>query len=217
MFMASTQYHITEEGNNIFAYKDWGTNLPMYVTLRINYAGKSAFSFIIHITNNDTCDLLYSSTLTFVYVEYKTRKPVPFPDWYNQLKEQQKFDPPQPRLPTPVIPPGAFTFQVKSSFADIDHNGHVNQSIYVKWCTDAGTEAALKGNYSRFADNIGKYPLDIFEVKYIGEGFVGETFVVYTWQDSTVPLVLYFAITKMEKITLVARFKYKSAEFGARL
>ncbi|XP_053409275.1 uncharacterized protein LOC123561343 isoform X7 [Mercenaria mercenaria] len=217
IFMASTAYHVTDNGNSLNSRPHWGLNFPMYTTLNIIYAGSSAFSFEIKLTNFDTSEILMTAEMTFVYIDYNTRRPAPFPAWYEEAKNKKKFGPALPRLPTLEIPQNAFQYEVHSNYSDIDHNGHVNQSIYVKWCTDAGTEAALKGLYSGFIDNIGKYPLDSLEIKYIGEGMVDEQFAVNTWQDKDSPLVLHFAVTKQKKLTIVAKFTYKASELGSRL
>ncbi|XP_060589769.1 uncharacterized protein LOC132744969 isoform X6 [Ruditapes philippinarum] len=217
IFMASTAYHISEYGNTLNTRPHWGLNFPMYTTLDIIYSGSSAFCFEIKLTNYENKKLLMSARMTFVYIDYKTRKPAPFPGWYIEAKKLKSFGPALPRLATPEIPGNAFQYEVTSCYSDIDHNGHVNQSIYVKWCTDAGTEAALKGLYSGFTENIGKYPLDNLEIKYIGEGFVEENFVINTWQDKVSPLILHFAITKQGELTIVAKFSYKTADIGARL
>ncbi|WAR05073.1 hypothetical protein MAR_020442, partial [Mya arenaria] len=151
-----------------------------------------AFSFNILLSDYRSGETLVKAEMSFVYVDFKTRKPCPFPDWYNQLKEGQELTKPSERLVTPDIPHEAFKFDLQSAFSDIDHNGHVNQSVYVKWCTDAGTEAALKGHYSGFKGNIGTYPMNTFELKYVGEVLANEPVVISTWQDKDNHLVLHF-------------------------
>lgn len=217
MFMASSTYRVTDQGNLLNTRTHWGMNFPMYASIEIIYSGTSAFTFEVKVSDFNTGASLMSGYFTFVYVDFRTRKPALFPDWYNNVKSAKKFGPPLPRLPTPEIPQSVFQYEVCAYYSDIDQNGHVNQSVYVKWCTDAGTEAAVKGRYQGFTDNIGKYPLDTLEVKYIGEGMVEDNFVVNTWQDKQSPLVLYFAITKENKLTFVGRFKFRSSEYGARL
>ena len=217
IFMASTAYHITEYGNTLNTRPHWGLNFPIHAALDIIYSGTSAFCFEIKVSEYANGKSLMSAEMTFVYIDYKTRKPTPFPGWYIEAKKLKSFGPAQPRLVTQEIPENAFQYEVMSSYSDIDHNGHVNQSVYVKWCTDAGTEAALKGLYSGFTGNIGKYTLDSLEIKYIGEGLVDENFVINTWQDKVSPQVLHFAITKHGKLTIVAKFTYKTTEVGSRL
>lgn len=215
--MASTSYTISDMGNKLNSYSLWGIKSPMYVRLNIDYAGSSAFSFNVRVCHMATGDVLFTACMTFVYVDYSTRKPAPFPEWYNKQKKVQQLGPPHPRLVTPSIPADAFAYETQSAYSDIDHNGHVNQSIYVKWCTDAGTEAAINGNYTGFKQNIGKYPLDTFELKYVKEGMVGESFVVYTWQDLDSPLTLHFVVTRNGNTATVAKFKFKSFEIISRL
>lgn len=217
IFMASTAYHMTDSGNRLNTRPHWGMKFPLHAALNIIYAGSSAFSFEVTLTNHTTGETLITACMTFVYVDYKTRRPAKFPAWYEKLKTKKIFGPALPRLKTPEIPEKVFQYQVRSMYSDIDHNGHVNQSIYVKWCTDAGTEAASKGQYSGFTDNIGSYPLDSLEINYIGEGMVDEDFDIKTWQDKEVPLILYFAILKQGKLAFVAKFTYKACDVSARL
>ena len=210
IFMASTSYHFTDVANNLTAFEFWSDTYPLYVRLNINYAGTSAFSFKISLCYHRTGVTLYTAYMTFVYVDYLTRKPCPFPDWYNEAKKLQMFESPQPRLALPNIPAGAFAYTTVSAFSDIDHNGHVNQSIYVKWCTDAGTVAALSGHYTGFSKNIGGYPFESMQLKYAKEGMVHETFITYTWQDVSNSLVLYFVVTKQNEPAVFAKLHFKS-------
>ncbi|WAR05071.1 hypothetical protein MAR_020440 [Mya arenaria] len=217
IFNAETSYHLSDKGNKLKAQTHWGTNYLMHAHLKVFYAGTSAFSFEIIVREHETGDFLAKALLTFVYVDFKTRRPATFPDWFNKLKENQHFGPPSPRLARPSIPLDAYKFEIQAAFSDIDFNGHVNNSIYIKWCTDAGTEAALKGHYSGFSENIGKYPMDVFEIKYLGEGVVSDVFEILTWQDQENPFVLHFVFTKNEKVSVVVRFQYKSLQFSAKL
>lgn len=217
VFMAGTSYHATDNVNMLTSHTLWGYNFPLYVRMFINYVGTSSISFKINLSNRNTSDVLFTAFMTFVYVEFLTRKPCPFPGWFNQAKKSQRFDSPQPRLPVPAMPSAAFMFETQSVFSDIDHNGHVNQSVNVRWCTDAGTEAAQRGHYKGFKNNIGSYPLEKLEIKYAQEGMVHEQFVICTWQDTTNPLVLHFIMTKSQKPCVFVMIQFKSFTSKARL
>ncbi|XP_052805340.1 uncharacterized protein LOC128234841 [Mya arenaria] len=217
MFMASALYKVTDKGNEVTSHSYWGLHTPFLANLKIFYAGTSAFSFNILLSDYRSGETLVKAEMSFVYVDFKTRKPCPFPDWYNQLKEGQELTKPSERLVTPDIPHEAFKFDLQSAFSDIDHNGHVNQSVYVKWCTDAGTEAALKGHYSGFKGNIGTYPMNTFELKYVGEVLANEPVVISTWQDKDNHLVLHFVISKESKVAVVAKFIFLSLEYQPKV
>lgn len=210
IFMANTSYSATDIGNTLNTEDLWGFKFPLYAKLYINFAGTSSVSFKITVSSPRTGSLLFSGYMTFLYVDLNTRKPALFPDWYMELENFRNLEPPQHRLVTPSIPPEAFALTTKSNFQDIDFNGHVNQSVYVKWCTDAGTDAALNGHYRGIRHNIGAYPLDNLDIRYLKEGGLQETFVIYTWQDSHSPLTLHFVVTKSGQPTVIVRFHLKS-------
>jgi len=215
--MASTSYRLADKGRNVKTYTHWGMKTPLLAKLQIRYAGSSSFSFDYEVTEESSGEILFSAVMTFVYVDFRTRKPAKFPAWYNKWKNQQSLGTPPTRLETPLVPSNAFRFDVQASFSDIDHNGHINQSIYVKWSTDAGTEAALKGHYSHFNENIGKYPLKTLDLKYLGEGIVNDVIEIFSWQDAHSPLVLHFVFKNKGKIAVVARFEYESKGIGPKL
>ena len=217
IFMASTEYRFKDGAMGLKAKTHWGIHFPMYVFLNVIYAGTSSFTFDCILYNHATGEELMAGNLTFVYVNFMTRKPAKFPDWYNQCKKSRKFGPPITRLQTPDIPKHAFAFEVRSSYSDLDFNGHVNQSIFVKWCSDAGSEAAICGYLPDFKTEIGKYPESRIRLKYVGEGMVDQYFVIYAWQDENLPLTINFVITRERKIIFVAIFSYSSAYTLAKL
>ena len=209
IFMAGTTYTLTKEANDLRAKSHWGVNFPLLANLKIIYVGKSSFSFEI-VLNNYTAHIA-TAVLTFVYVDFKSRRPVPFPGWFRDVRAEKASVlqplPPQ-RLPTPEIPEAVFRYETRAIFSDIDFNKHVNQSVYVRWCTDAGAEAASRRFYKDFRQDIGVYDIEKMEVKYIGEGMLDDEFVVNTWQDKEIPFTIHFVVTKQGKVSFVGRFSY---------
>ena len=211
IFMAGTIYRVSKEANNLRARTHWGRNFPLYAELKVFYVGKSSFSFEILLRNYKTAVEICSAVLTFVFVEFKSRRPVPFPTWFREKcleRHDLRNGTPPPRLSTTEGPSDVFKYETKAMFSDIDFNGHVNQSVYVRWCTDAGAEAATNGFYRDFKQDIGFYDIEKMEVKYIGEGMIDEEFVVMTWQDDIIPLTIHFIIMKQGKPAFVGRFSY---------
>ena len=211
IFMAGTTYKVSKEANNLRAKTHWGRNFPLYAYLKVIYVGKSSFSFEIQLRDYKTGVGICSATLTFVFVDFKSRRPAPFPAWFrDKCSERQDLfgGSPPPRLPTIECQPEVFKYETKAMFSDIDFNGHVNQSVFVRWCTDAGAEAASKGFYRDFNQDLGFYDVKKMEVKYIGEGMIDEEFVVMTWQDDVIPFTIHFQITKQGKPAFVGRFSY---------
>ena len=218
--MASTTYTLSKEANSLRGKTHWGRNFPLYSDLKVLYVGKSSFSFEIKLRNYKTAMPICTAVLTFVFVDFKTRRPVSFPTWFRDESAKipwlRDSSPPQ-RLPTTTCPPNVFRYETKALFSDIDFNGHINQSVYVRWCTDAGAEAASKGIYPDFKHDIGVYDIEKMEVKYIGEGMVNEEFVVLTWQDVIIPRTIHFQVTKQGKPTFVGRFLYGNGSVYSQL
>ena len=212
IFMAGTTYTFYKEANKLRGKSHWGISFPLHAHLHLFHVGTSSFTFEIRLRDYKTGMDICTAVLTFVFVDFKTRKPVPFPAWFTDkcadvpcLRER---GPPQ-RLKTPPMPPRVFKYETKALFSDIDFNNHVNQSVYVRWCTDAGAEAASKGFYRDFNQDIGVYDIKEMKVKYIGEGMINDEFLVLTWQDETMPRTIHFLITKQGRTTFVGRFSYE--------
>ena len=220
IFMAGTTYRISKEANSLRAKSHWGRNFPLHAALKVIYVGKSSFSFVIHLRDYKTDTEIWSATLTFVFVDFKSRRPVPFPAWFKEkcLELDLVNGSPPSRLSTLKYPPKIFKYETKAMFSDIDFNGHVNQSVYVRWCTDAGAEAAVNGFYRDFNQDIGFYDIEKLEVRYIGEGMIDDEFSVMTWQDDVMPRTLNFQITKLGKPAFVAKFSYaKESSMSSKL
>ena len=217
IFMASVRYDFTENINNLTAREVSGMKYPLLARLSIANIGKSSFTFATDVYKHKTDEKIINAYMTFVYVDFKTRKPAAFPPWVGEAAKSKQFIKPLGRLLTPEVPATAYTYSTRAFASDIDFNGHVNQSIYVKWCSDAGTDAALKGRYSGFTQDLGKYPTKQISVKYIGEGFQGDQFVVNTWLDETDKNVLHFVITRDNGVVFVSRFSYFTCGLSSKL
>lgn len=206
VFMAGTEYNFSDKFDTIVSKTHWGINFPLYARFHVVNLGNSSFTFDANLYNHRTGELLASGLMTFVYVNLATRKPALLPSWYKAQSLARNTV--HNRIARPSIPDNVFTLEVTAKSSDIDFNGHVNQSIFLKWCGDAGAEAALKGGYSNFTKNIQMYPVKKITLQYIGEGMLDQTFVVKTWQDPDTKNILHFVIVRNRQIIFVARFIY---------
>ena len=101
-----------------------------------------------------------------------------------------------------------FSYEIKALMSDCDKNGHVNQTAYVKWCSDVGVLAADLGRYRNFKKDIGMYALKELSVQYIGETLVDETVLVQTWEDTNEEMTVHFVIKKKDKVIFYAKLKH---------
>ena len=110
-------------------------------------------------------------------------------------------------------PPSSYKYFVKALHSDIDGNGHVNQAVFIKWCCDAATDAALNGAFQDFKHNMKAYNVEKVEVKYVREGLANEEYVVETWQDEKLlRTAADFVISRRDStVVFMGRFTYNSA------
>ena len=101
-----------------------------------------------------------------------------------------------------------FSYEIKALQSDCDKNDHVNQTSYLKWCSDVGALVADFGKYPNFKKDIGMYALEEISVFYIGETLVDETVVVKSWEDPNEERTVNFVIKKKDKVIFIAKLKH---------
>ena len=216
-FVVNTAYVFTKSGNKMTAKSIWGIYSPIIARAKIVHVGASSFTFETTMFDFKTGVKLCSLFLTFVYIDKRIRKTAKLPAWVAEAKSNLKNGLPPRRLEILPVPPNAYTYSVKALHSDIDDNGHINQAVYIKWCTDASTDAAENGLFHGFSRNMGSYDIEKMEVSYIAEGLVNDEFVVATWQDHISLNMIHFIMKVKGKLTFAARFTYFTDDFIAKL
>ena len=219
-FVVNTTYNVTKDGNKICVHNNWGKHSPIIGIGRIVYIGTSSLTIALTMFDYKTGVQLCSCLLSFVYVDIASRKSVKLPTWFREsvskIPHLQNARP-APRFGDFSVPPNIYKYNVKALHSDIDYNGHVTQSVYVKWCNDAGTDAAVNGFYFDFQENISNYDIEKMEVSYIGEVLVNDEIVVGTWQEDGNKKKLGFAMSTKRGPVFAARFTYFSGMIKSNL
>ncbi|XP_063421065.1 uncharacterized protein LOC134706238 [Mytilus trossulus] len=147
--------------------------------------------------------ILADRYIKVVQISAKTRKPVKYPEWFEQKYSYLKETPvPQYLMfksEIPEAPAGCFIYKTIVRYSDLDYNAHTNQSVYVKMCLDCATAASCKGLLVSFNRDISLYPLVYFDVRYLGETFTGDELKVCLWQEDSDPSILKFIICRNER------------------
>ena len=212
-FAVNTTSHISKKANAIRVSSHWGNNWPILAISRLVYVGNSSFSVDITVSDFKTGATLCSFLISMVYIDISTRKPMPLPVWLMEAASKVprlQCALPAPRFGAFSLPPDMYKYNVKVFHSDIDYNGHAIWSVYVKWCVDAGTDAAENAFYRDFKGNILNYDVEKMEVQYMGEVLVNEEIVVGTWQEESERKILCFAMSSKNGPVFAARFTYYS-------
>ena len=199
LFIASEKSTFTERINKMLFDTHFGKHAPMLGVGYLSQVGNSSYTLTVKLSDYKTGEEILTSVTKVVYVNHSTRKPSPLPEIFSKNVEQHLKRVPHKTIPrnTPLpIPSEAFQYQTKVLHSDCDLNLHSNQSVYLRWCSDAGTTAALCGYFKYFKRHIGLYPLKSMTNHYIGEASVNMQVLVNVWEDRVVPRCLHFVITR---------------------
>ena len=94
-----------------------------------------------------------------------------------------------------------FSGSTKALSSDTDQSHHVNQAVYVRYCTDFASLAAAKGGVLKsFQKDLAYYNLKTFKIEYAGELVAGNDVEVLCWEDMASPHVLYFLVKRGDTI-----------------
>lgn len=200
----STKLHIN--------YSIFNTLKQKYV-LDIAQVGRTSFSFLTRLFDAEKGELLAELMLKYVLIDRSTRRPTPLPDTFLQKYKDLKPAVVSPMdLTIKAFPPledvdrKVFKMKALPLHSDTDRNNHVNQSVYLRYCCDCATEAALKGVYRRFTSDICWYPVEEISLHHVNESLVNQELIVSTWQDSFNFQLIHFLIYNNNKLLLKASF-----------
>ncbi|XP_053409272.1 uncharacterized protein LOC123561343 isoform X3 [Mercenaria mercenaria] len=202
VFVVCQLFSFTREAHYLRKWNNFGLNKPQRFLLHLSQAGKTSYT-----TNIDWFDSNNKKIGNFltkhVAVDEKTRRPVALPEYF--FKDIQSHfaniqTQTMEKVELPKIPSKAFCLNVKALYSDCDENDHVNQSIYLEWCSDVASEVAVNGHFSFFKKHTEFYPLKSMEMYYNGEGLLKDELAVNVWECETDNACLLFAIQKESSI-----------------
>lgn len=184
-FVASQSIYLSKEINDICYEKEFGVKRPFRAVLYISHVGRTSFTLSFDLFDDQSGLKLGSNMIVLVRVDKTIRKPVTLPinDFKNVNEYLQKIiNGTIDRTAMPIIPSTAFQHKIKALHSDSDMNGHVTQTTYPKWCSDAAAMGAHKGHFSYFKKHIDLYPLKCMEFHFIGETAVNDIVTVHVWE-----------------------------------
>lgn len=202
-FNASTIIQMEKEASNICFDSHFGLNKPFKFQLYVSHIGNTSFTYVVEMFDQCTGAKYGRCLSKVVYVDAKTRRPVRLPEKLirgaKAYIESRKISPQSvEKMGLFDVPKSALSYKLKVLHSDCDRNLHVNQSTYIRWCSDALCHHLSESGYLISSENNDNERLQLKEltVQYIGEALVNDNIIVYTW--TTADQIL-FAITNGER------------------
>ncbi|XP_069134433.1 uncharacterized protein [Argopecten irradians] len=208
-FAVQISCSLTPEVHLISRYQKPDMKLAMSTS--IHHIGKTSYSMLTTMYNQDTKEKLGEFFIKFVIVDRRTRKSSPISkSFLVKLRDRSMQDGNLPyQMPAiPEMPESIFDITVITRHSDLDTNQHVTTHRYIQFFTDCATEAAQRGFYKHFNDDICRYPLEKYDVTLLGESKVGDRLRVCTWQDRKDLKTIYFSCLKGSSCVMKAVFVY---------
>lgn len=179
--------------------------------------GKSSAIFHCNLYDADTGTWLGKNDLKFVQINTKTRRSLPFPDWFQRefsdLSVYGKFEDFN-RTPIPETPVDCYKWTTELRHSDYDKNYHANQATYVKLCMDCATKASLAGYFRFYKEDMCLFNVNRFVITYNGESFVDEKLEICCWQDTEDECKIMFSFLKNKKQIVFAEFIFGRERFN---
>ena len=212
IFIANAVYEITPYFyEKQFNYNNsFGKNIPIKIVIYISAIGKTSYTNVTEWIDLDTGKLVARMFTKFVHVSTATRKPKPIPDVFkNSIEHHLKSlkDVVQLERGKPIsVSENVFIFKIKPLHSDCDSNNHINQAIYVRWCSDAGSAAALNGSLKQYTKHIERYRVKSMDAHHLGEAVVGDIVDVCVWESGRTELTFVVRAGGITVYTLVMGF-----------
>ncbi|KAK3087845.1 hypothetical protein FSP39_011420 [Pinctada imbricata] len=163
------------------------SNLMMKFNLEVLSLGKTSVTYVSRFTDGESGELLAENFVKFVRINRKTRRAAEFPSFFQEMYGVMNGKETLPFLDKRIIagqpPQDAYTYKVLVRSSDTDRNRHVNQAMYVKYCMDCATEAAINKYYKNFDSDMCMYTTTKWEIDYIGESGTRDLLEIVTWQS----------------------------------
>ncbi|XP_048780718.2 uncharacterized protein LOC125683521 [Ostrea edulis] len=158
---------------------------------------KTSVVSVVKLKNENTDEILGENVIKLVRIGRKTRRSIPFPEWFHEKYSSFIGTPGHPgteKEELPKIPQNAFEYITSPGYSDVDMNRHVNQSSYIQFCMDAATHASLNGYYDHYTKDMCLYPSLQWTITYVGESLANDELNIFTWQSENCPEQICFAM-----------------------
>ena len=173
----------------------------MYNKLRISSCignvGRSSYQVVHSCWSEKSGALLYEAVKQGVFVDTATMKSKVLRGPMKEIIERYKTATPTKKIPNLVKPDkNIYTTKQRVYWSDIDILGHVNNANYLRFCSDAMTEAGLKGLFRSVEGDLGRYWIQNVEILYKGEAKAGDVLDIHVWEDPTKAMLIHSFIEK---------------------
>ena len=201
LFEVKQLFTLSHEAHDIKLDNHFCMNKPQRFLLNVSHVGQTSFTIVMDwFDGRDIKMGSFSSKICQVSLE--SRKPIPLQDFfYKNLDEHFEKYPvaPLPRSECQHKTIGVFSLKTKALHSDCDQNNHVNHTVYLKWCSDAGTAGAINGYFKQFKTHIESYTVKSFEMDYIGESLVNDELLTNVWESEKEHNCLMYSVEKKGK------------------
>ncbi|KAI8515407.1 hypothetical protein Bbelb_062200 [Branchiostoma belcheri] len=170
-------------------------NSAVEVVSGIGYVGKTSYICNGDVRLAKTQDLLCRQSCQLIHVDISTRQPTALP---QHLRRKTKGPRPTYSLPIPPNTPPMYSCKFTVGESDIDENGHTNQSVYVRLCSDTAAFGTKAGRYTSLSGDLLKYPVNKIAILYQREALSGDVLEVQSWEIPSKPVSLLFQIKRGE-------------------
>ena len=152
-------------------YKVAGLNCPHLNRMEAGYLGKTSCTSRQTMYDKTSGQLMLTNDRQFVFVDVKTRKPVPVP---VSIAKHYKSSGRQLYIDVQAAPADCFSITRRAQYSDYDLRYHVSSFYFARWCLDAAAEAVHAKRLRHFAEDIAEYRLRRLELFHMSEVFVQE-------------------------------------------
>ncbi|KAI8492993.1 hypothetical protein Bbelb_289970 [Branchiostoma belcheri] len=176
-------------------YTDVGSNSTLEVVAEIGHVGKTSYVFKGEVCLETSKESLCRFDTQLVHVDMSTRQPTALPQHL-----QQKTKGPRPTFTLPVLPntPTMYSCKVRVGESNIDENGHTNQSVYSRLCSDTTAIGTKAGRYTSLSGDVLKYPVKKIAMLFQKEALLGDVLEVQSWEIPSKSISLVFQVKRGE-------------------
>lgn len=174
----------------------------LQATIKLEEIGDSSLTFSETLIDSNNKEVLVERLLKETILDGTSRRQAKFPDWYiekySHIKGKGKY-PSLSKVTIPRFPVDCFSQSVVLRQSDTDYNRHTNFTVYIKFCMDCATEAAINGYLIHYKEDMCKFPTETVKIDFIGESYAGDTLTTCMWQDGDDIQKFRFIILKGKK------------------
>ncbi|XP_038077627.1 uncharacterized protein LOC119745382 isoform X2 [Patiria miniata] len=150
-----------------------------------SHIGRTSFCVDANAFDLTTGELLATCSTHSVFVSMETRRPTPIPP---EMAQMSQVIPTEDKRPVsgpdfPAQPSACFTQKRMVFPGDTDANEHLNQAVFIRFCFDCASGAALEGKLPSFVHDIIFSDAKTVWVRYVREAEVGEELTLSCWED----------------------------------